>query len=74
MTHVLGHTIVPDLAADISGLCSIFVEMANISTKPSSRDDGIVARLAISTNMLHEPDGPQVRFPGAVRFEMLIES
>ena len=32
------------------------VEMANLATKPSSRDDVLVARLAISTNMLHEPD------------------
>ena len=32
------------------------VEMANLSTKPSSRDYCLVARLAISTNMLHEPD------------------
>ena len=32
------------------------VEMSNLATKPSSPDDGLVARLAISTNMLHEPD------------------
>ena len=31
-------------------------EVANIATKPSSRDDGFVAKLAISTNMLHKPD------------------
>ena len=30
--------------------------MANLATKPSSRDDVLVARLSISTNMLHEPD------------------
>ena len=34
------------------------VDMANIATKPSSRDDGLVDRLAISTNMTHEPDVP----------------
>ena len=28
--------------------------MANLATKPSSRDDGLVYRLAISTNMLHK--------------------
>ena len=32
------------------------VEIANIATKPSSSYDGLVARLSISTNMLHEPD------------------
>ena len=32
-----------------SGSCSMFVEMANLATIPSSRDDGLVARLAIST-------------------------
>ena len=32
--------------------------MANLATKPSSRDDGLVDILSISTNMLHEPDGP----------------
>ena len=31
-------------------------EMDNKATKPSSRDYGLVARLAISTNMLHKPD------------------
>ena len=34
----------------------MFVEMANLATKPSSRDYGLVDRLAISKNMLHEPD------------------
>ena len=48
--------------------------MANLATKPSSCDDGTVARLAISTNMLHKPDGPRVQYTGAVRFEMLIDS
>ena len=33
-----------------------YVYMANLATKPSSRDGGLVAILAISTNMLHEPD------------------
>ena len=33
VTRVLGHTIVPDLARDISGSCSMFVEMANLATK-----------------------------------------
>ena len=33
--------------------------MDNIATKPSSHDDGLVLRLAISTNMPHKPDGPQ---------------
>ena len=32
------------------------VDMAKIATKPSSRDDGLVDRLSISTNMLHKPD------------------
>ena len=36
--------------------------MANLATKPSSRDDGLVARLAISTNMLHKPDAPGLDF------------
>ena len=31
--------------------------MSTLATQPSSRDDGLVARIAISTNMLHEPDG-----------------
>ena len=41
------------------------VEMDNISTKTSSRDDGLVDRLSISKNMLHKPylyatrSGPQ---------------
>ena len=35
----------------------------NISTKPSSSDYRLVARLVILSNMLHEPDGPRVRFP-----------
>ena len=30
--------------------------MANLDTKPSSSDDGLVDRLSISTKMLHEPD------------------
>ena len=30
--------------------------MANIATKTPPRDDGLVALLAISTNMIHEPD------------------
>ena len=34
-------------------------ETANLATKPSSRDYGLVARLAISTNMLHERDVPR---------------
>ena len=37
----------------------VVVDMANLATTPSSSDDGLVARLAISTNMLHKPDGPQ---------------
>ena len=47
--RVLGHKIVPYLAAYRSGSCSMFVEMANLATKPSSRDGGLVDRLAIST-------------------------
>ena len=47
VTRVLGHTIVPDLAADRSGSCSMFDKMTNIATKALSRDDGLVARLAI---------------------------
>ena len=34
----------------------MFVEIANLSTKPSPIDDGLVARLSISTNMRHKPD------------------
>ena len=49
-------------------------KMTNLATKPLSRDDGLVARLVILSNMLHEPDGPRVRFPGAVRCEMFFES
>ena len=29
--------------------------MDNLATKPPSRDYGLVARLGISTNMLHKP-------------------
>ena len=47
VTRVLGHTIVPDLAADRSSLCSMFDKMTNLATKPSSHDDGLVARLVI---------------------------
>ena len=35
------------------------VEMSNLATKPSSFDYGLVDRLAISTKMLHKPDGPR---------------
>ena len=45
----MGHIIVQYMAADRSGPCSMSVEMANIATKPSSRDNGLVARLSIST-------------------------
>ena len=45
----MGHKILPDLDVDRSGSCSMFVEMDNLATKTSSRDDGLVARLAIST-------------------------
>ena len=31
-------------------------KMTNLATKPSSRDDGLVARLVILSNMLHKPD------------------
>ena len=41
---VLGHTIVPYMAAYRSGLCSMFVDMGNLATKKSSRDDDLVAR------------------------------
>ena len=47
-SRVMGHTIVTDLSADRSGSCSMFVEMSNLATKPSSLDDGLVARFAIS--------------------------
>ena len=30
--------------------------MANLATKPPSHDDGLVASLAISTNMQHKSD------------------
>ena len=45
--RVLGHTIVPYLAAERYGFCSMFVEMDNLATKPSSRDDSLVAILSI---------------------------
>ena len=45
MTRVVGHTIIPDLVADRSRTCSMFVEMTNLATKPSSHDDDLVARL-----------------------------
>ena len=51
VTRFLGHKIVPDLDADRSGSCSMFVEMVNIATKPLSCDSGLVAILAISTRM-----------------------
>ena len=35
-----------------SDSCHMFVGMYNLSTKPSSLDDGLVARLAISTTLL----------------------
>ena len=43
VTRVMGHTVVPDLAADRSSSCSMFVEMANLATKPSSFYDDLVA-------------------------------
>ena len=49
VTRVLGHTIVPYLYADRYGSCIMFVEMDNLDTKPASCDDGLVARLSIST-------------------------
>ena len=49
VTRVLGHTFVLDMAADRPVLCSMFFDMDNIGTKSSSRDDGLVAVLAIST-------------------------
>ena len=51
-SRFLGHTIIPDLDAEISGSCSMFVEMYNVATKPSSCDDSSVDRLAISTNIV----------------------
>ena len=36
-----------------SGLCSMFVEIDNLATKQSSRDDGLVDRLAISTRAVN---------------------
>ena len=60
VTYGLGHTIIPDLAADRSGLCSIFVEIANLATKPSSRDDGLVAILAISALSLSPTPLPRL--------------
>ena len=39
--------------------CNIFgsvVEIANLATKPTSRDDDLEAILANSTNMLHKPE------------------
>ena len=39
------------MVADRSGSCSMFVDMDNLATKTSSRDDGLVARLAISTEI-----------------------
>ena len=48
-SRVMGHTIVPDLAADRSGSCFMFIDMYNIDTKPSSRDDSLVDRLSSLT-------------------------
>ena len=44
--------------SDILERCG-YVEMNSIATKPSSRDDCLVAIISISTSMLHEPDGPR---------------
>ena len=49
VTRFLGHKIVPDMAADRSGSCIMFVDMVNIVTKLSSHDYGLVDILAIST-------------------------
>ena len=43
VTRAMGYTIVSDLAADRSVSCSMFVEVADLAPKPSSRDDGLVA-------------------------------
>ena len=40
---------VPSIEPGASRLYSIVVEMSNIATKPSSCDDGLVSRLAISS-------------------------
>ena len=48
VTRVLGHMIVPDLAAYRSSSRSMFDKDTNLSTKPYSRHDGLVARLASS--------------------------
>ena len=41
------------MAADRTVSFSMFVEMANIATKPSSRDDGLLSRLSISPPLTH---------------------
>ena len=40
--HVMGHKIIPYLAADRSGSCNIFVNTNNLPTKPSSCDGCLV--------------------------------
>ena len=49
VTRVLGNIILPDMDTDRSYLCSMFVEMDYLATKPSSRFDVLVAILSIST-------------------------
>ena len=46
VTPCSGHTLVPDLVSDISGSCLIFRWYLNLDTKPSSRDNDLVARLS----------------------------
>ena len=60
----MGHPPVPDLAADRSGSCSMFVDMGNLANKPSSRDDGLLARLPISTGMVPDKPGYQNSYQG----------
>ena len=62
-SRVLGHTIILDLNIYRSGLCSMSVEMANIATKSSSRDNGLLDRLSISTRT------PQMESEGATKYD-----
>ena len=48
-TKILNLTAPGNQTRGTSDPCSMFVDMANIATKPSSRDDVFVVRLAIST-------------------------
>ena len=52
--HVIGNTIVPYLATDRSGTGCMYINIDNLSTKPSSLDDSLVARLPILTGYISQ--------------------